>query len=42
MPDQPDATDIGGIGDDGGGLDDLVAGGLEGNGETAAVRIGAR
>ncbi|WP_328939143.1 hypothetical protein OG288_36585 [Streptomyces tauricus] len=41
MPDQPDATGIGAVGDDRGGLDGPVAGGLEGDGETATVRIGA-
>ncbi|MFD9459533.1 hypothetical protein [Streptomyces sp. NPDC060027] len=41
MSDQSEATCVSGIGDDGGGPDDLVTGGLQGDGEAAAVRIGA-
>ena len=37
--DQPEAASL--VGDDTGGLDDLVAGGLEGHGKAAAVRVGA-
>lgn len=42
MADQSEATGVDGVGDDAGGMDDLVTGGLERDGEAAAVRIGAR
>jgi hypothetical protein len=40
LADQPEAAGL--VWDDAGGLDDLVAGGLEGHGEAAAVRVSAR
>ncbi|MGC5341882.1 hypothetical protein [Streptomyces sp. DT171] len=42
MADRSGATGVGGAGDDGGGPDDLLTGGPEGDGEAAAVRIGVR
>jgi hypothetical protein len=44
---QDEAADLadevdGGVGDDAGGLDDLVAGGVQGDGEAGPVRVGAR